>query len=145
MAKKNFDQLIAAAVLWWASHLSKISVEGINGDNESQGSFLALYARVLAQTNEEMTDENVKKFAELLTQHLKEKSKRGYTEILGTDYSPEWPLSDICQKAGVNGWHFPQKTTMWVDFEKETVTWRTVRGPEGQIYPAIEQKKAETV
>lgn len=144
MVTKNFDQLIAAAVLWWTSHLSKLSVEGINGDNESHESFIALYARLTAQQNEQMVDENVKKFMQLLTEHLKEKSMNGRREILDVDYFPEWPLSDICEKAGVNGMHFPQKTTMYINFEKETATWSTVRGPQGQVvYPVVEKKKEE--
>lgn len=145
MSEKNFDQLIAAAVLWWTSHLSKVSLEGINGDNESHASFIALYARLTVQQNEQLTDEHIKKFIHLLTKHLEDQSRTRRREILSTDYSPEWPLSEICEKAGVNGFHFPNKTVMWVNFEKETVTWSTVRGPSGQIYPVVEKKKEEMV
>lgn len=115
MQKKNFDKLIAASVLWWTSHLT-------------------------THKNEQMIDENVKEFMRLLTEYLKEKSKKGARVILGVDYGPEWPLSYFCQKAGVSDSGFPQKTTMWINFEKETVRWETVRGPGGQVYPAVKKK-----
>ncbi len=88
-----------------------------------------------------MTDEKVKKFMALLTKHL-EKMKQGgrASVVLGTDYGPDWPLSEICMNAGVTGVQFPDKTSMWIEFEKGTVTWSTVRGPSGQVYPVLEKR-----
>jgi hypothetical protein len=139
---QKIDNLIAAAVLWWAEKLTKFSAE-TNGDRESGGSFLLLYNRLMAHGSEEISEKKVKKFMELLTEHLKEKSKRGGDAILDVDYGPEWPLSDICHKAGVSGVGFPPKTTMWVKFDEGKVTWQTVRGPGGQVYPIVQNQEKE--
>ena len=139
--KIDQNDLIAAAVLWWAKHLTTLPTEGINGDSESHASLLALYSKLVTARGEDMIEEKVKKFMELLTKHLEQEKKRGRTNIiLGTDYGPNWPLSEICSNAGVTGVQFPGKTNMWIDFNKGTVDWETVRGSSGQVYPVSEKK-----
>lgn len=143
MTTNQNDELIAAAVMWWANHLGKLSVEGINGDDTSMGSAFFMYAKILAQKNDSAGEAEIKKFMELLTEHLQEKAKAGYNALLGTDYCAEGPLGRVCDAAKVSSWHFPQKTTMWINFDKGTVTYSIVRGASGQVYPAIDAGEKE--
>ena len=128
------EKLIEAAVNWWADKLKKPAVEGINGDNSSSGSLFALLSRTTIQKNEVISDEKILIFKELLTKLLQDKQKFRRVS-LATDYGPEYPLSEVCRDAGVPGIQFPQKTTMHVDFEEQTVTWYQIRGSEGTIWP----------
>lgn len=100
------EEMIAAAILWW--------VEKLGGPPHQ---------------------ESQKRFASELKSFLEQKSQNERLVTLGTDYAPEWPLSEICQKANVSGARFPNKTTMWIDWQGQTVTWQVVRGPGGQVYP----------
>ena len=128
------NKLIEAVVNWWTEKLKKPAIEGINGDNRSDGSLLTLFTRVVVSDNEYVSDEKVELFKKLLTELLVNKQKFSWA-TLGTDYGPEYPLSEICRNSGISGFQFPQKTTMIIDFEKQTVTWNQVRGPEGTIFP----------
>jgi len=134
MATNENEKLIESAVNWWAEKLKKPAIEGINGDNRSDGSLLALSTRVIVTDSECIHDGNVELFKKLLTELLVNKQKFD-SVTLGTDYGPEYPLSEICRNSGVSGIQFPQKTTMFVNFEKQSVTWYQVRGQEGTIFP----------
>lgn len=128
------EKMIEAAVNWWADKLKTPAVEGINGDKSSNGSLLALFARTTMQKNGGVSEEKILMFKELMTKLLQDNQK--FLRVsLSTDYGPEYPLSEVCRDSGVSGIQFPQKTTMHVDFEEQTVTWYQVRGPEGTVWP----------
>lgn len=128
------EKMIEAAVNWWADKLKTPAVEGINGDKSSNGSLLALFAQTTMLKNGEVSEEKILMFKELMTKLLQDNQK--FLRVsLSTDYGPEYPLSEVCRDSGVSGIQFPQKTTMHVDFEEQTVTWYQVRGPEGTVWP----------
>lgn len=128
-------KMIEAATSWWSQKLGNFSVEGKDNVPESFGGAMMMFGRALSSTNDG-SEENVRNFYNNLTEYLLGEYNAGRRSVtLGTDYAPEWPLSDICRKSNVTGSRFSNKTTMWVDFERGTVNWSIVRGPEGQLYP----------
>lgn len=78
---------------------------------------------------------------ELLTKHLQQKATTTWSTLLGTNYSADWPLSEVCDNAKVSNWSFPQKTTMWINFDEGTVKYNTAHGASGQIYPVVDAGK----
>lgn len=138
--QKTIDEMIASAILWWIEKLSG-APQGLPDDTEGFGSLLAII--ISAETGKKDTDkESQRKFAETLKEYLIKESKNehGARTVLGTDYAPEWPLSDICRRSGVTGARFPKKTYMYINFKDGTVKWSTVRGSNGQIYPVIKKE-----
>jgi hypothetical protein len=128
------EKLIESAVNWWAEKLKKPAREGINGDNRSDASLLALFTRSTIINDDCMPDEKITLFKKLLTELLVSKQKFDWVTI-ETDYGPEYPLSEICHNSGISGVQFPQKTTMSINFSEQTVTWYQTRGSEGIVFP----------
>ena len=135
--QSNFDELIAATVLWWVKYIRKIPTEGIFDDRDSQASFMALYHRIKAYKNEDGSDHKIETFMKLMTDYLKEMSTKNDEARLDTDYWPEGPLADICEKAGISGVSFPQKTTVWVNFKEMKVIWSSAKSSAMPIYPQV--------
>jgi hypothetical protein len=139
--QKIIDEMISSIVLWWTDQLAG-SPKRLLDDKESLGSILTIMISGQSGKKDITKDAKVK-FAETLKTYLEQKSKNQKENlgkvILGTDYIPEWPLSDICQKSGVTGSRFPKKTTMWINFKDKRVTWQTLPGAVDQIYPLVEK------
>ncbi|HEY4715457.1 MAG TPA: hypothetical protein VIH31_03045 [Candidatus Paceibacterota bacterium] len=143
--KKN-KALIEAAVNWFVEKLKQPAREGLPGDRESHQSLMYMFSRIMVQKNDQPSEAKIENFRKLLIKYLEGEAKNGRDRVnLSTDYSPEWPLSDICVKTGITGLEFPQKMNMWINFKDGTVTWRQVHGHEGQIFPVVKVQKQKVL
>jgi hypothetical protein len=135
----NFDQLIEAAVNYWANMFKDTPY----GDKANGGqmfgfeSILMTFAKMSSNDACTVTDEKITTFKKLFTKHLQEYADRKQDCTISTDWAPEYPLSDFLRGAELTNTFFPSKTMMWVSFSKGTVTVE-----EDQIYPAVEEKVA---
>ncbi len=100
---------IDAAVKWWSEKVSS-RVHHENGDKSSSGRFSMALADFLVQP---VTDEQKVIFEAELKKELTEKYKEwGDYLVVGVDYSPDLPLINAAEKAGINTMNFPFKTYM---------------------------------
>lgn len=133
MTNKNFDQLIAAAVNYWANFLIRPAYgdEANGGQLEHAETLLMTLAKHAVNTTSTVTAAQITKFKELTTDYLKSYAAREKDCTLDTDWAPEWPLSDFLRKSELANTSFPSKTMMWINFSRGTVTVGS-----RQIYPA---------
>ncbi len=135
--KKNFDQLIEAAVNYWANIFRDTPYGDKANGNQLSGfsSIMMTFTRLSNNDACTVTDEKIAKFKKAFTKHLKEQADKNLNCIISTDWAPEYPLSNFLREAELVGTFFPAKLMMWVNFEKETVIVE-----EDQIYPAVAEK-----
>lgn len=130
------SDIIAAAVLWWTNKLGgpPRAMDGLEGF----GAILSIYVQEITKGNIE--EDSKRNFAATLQKYLENEFSKSYigSVTLSTDYGPEGILREACQDSRVTGQGFPLKTSMWVNLTEGKVTWSTVRGLEGQVYPPVE-------
>lgn len=113
-----YMKIIEAAVNYWANFFTNTPY----GDRANSGqlngleSALMTLAKMSANSEVNITDDQITKFKELFTSHLVEYAKMKRDCTIDTDWAPEWPLSDFLFKSGIPNTLFPSKTMMWVKF-----------------------------
>jgi hypothetical protein len=132
----NYDQLIEAAVTYWANMFKNPEYgDKANGDQlDELGSIFMTYAKLTTNKIHSASDEKIAIFKKVFTQYLKDQAKMNHDCTISTDWAPEYPLSDFLQAADLANTYFPSKTMMWVHFSKGTIS---IEGKD--IYPLVKK------
>lgn len=120
------EQMIEVATDWWVSALGGPKFD--NGDRSANGAMATALATISAT---KPTSAALTKFRAAMVNYLT-KHPRVHSLCLDVDYGPGWELSAIANAAGTLGLSFPWKTTMWLDWERGTVSVRYGYGAEVQ-------------
>lgn len=131
------EDVINAAVEWWYA-VSNSRFDDI--DQSPQGHMTTMLATRRARISQP-SEEQQKSFKQALSDILE--SKEGNRVVLRVDYHPEGELSEAIDQSGISANVFPWKTTMWVDFEENTVDVRHGYGAQTvRVYPAPDALKS---
>lgn len=114
------DEMIETAADWWYKTLGGRQ-KFDNGDESATGGMAWALAMLAAPAPP--TTDTLGMFRAAMVNWLK-KQPRTYSTILDVDYGPGGELQDIMEAAGGTGISFPIKTTMWLNWDKGTVTVR---------------------
>ena len=100
------------AAQWWAA---KLNTGGTDAKLEGENQLVShIFGGMLqARARKQNTAEKVRKFTELLAEHLE--AQRGQYVYIGVDYGPDYQLGSVCAAAEVDGSALPWKTSMFID------------------------------
>lgn len=128
--KTNINPLIEIAAQWWTDQLNS------NSASHSGDAFSFMTDLLKETTRKELTEEDKLRFKENVIDTIAKAETRGHL-ILDCDTGPEYPLSEVARKSGLEFKNFPTKTTMWIDFEENKIRIRQGYQADTKIlYPA---------
>jgi hypothetical protein len=111
MKTQTYEEAVRKTVEFWIEKSFRTPNNQNNGDNSSMGVFTwALMNRAAMDAQTEITEENIERFREKLTELLMEEMDKEYRRELDVDYSPCKRLSDAARYAGIREQCFPCKT-----------------------------------
>lgn len=114
--KNTYEEAVLKTVLWWSDKAFRTSLNQNNGDNSSQGGMAFMLMNILAMNvQDKITEEQIKKFEEKLTELLIKNKNNKWERNLNVDYHPCTLLSDAAEYAGINTSCFPCKSSTQID------------------------------
>jgi hypothetical protein len=144
MKDEDKIKLIDAAADWWLGKQAipnpSISDRQNRDFSTELGELMMLQSTLEGQSRKKADPEVAKGSAEAFKKSLVEivmnnfNAKRGKTVILTTDYGPEMELANAVSSSGVDARNFPNKSVMWINFEKGLVTARQGHRDDIQVY-----------
>lgn len=139
-------QAAIVAANWWTDKIANPNMGSFsNGDTSNQSSFFAMMLMSIDAIGKEATDEQLKKFCEMLSNRIEDELSSKHELILSCDYGPDNVLTEIAEVSNIYSGLFPIKRTMWITADSVEV--RDGYGePVTCIYPKKDDsKKSEEV
>ena len=129
VSKVDQEKMIQAAIDFWANPLEQGSMSGIGSASKGMDGIAAglLMLAVSQATPTIHSKTGIMQFRQNLHRRIQDIGQTGIQ--FGTDYGPEYLLSEALEGTGLNvGLAFPMKTSVHIDYENGVVTARQVHG-----------------